>query len=589
VKREKPKSPSNTLHGLLDHKRVGDLDSEGSFTLNMTAAVKMLGAYQLPFDFAWALKFVQAAVAYDGLPLVREMFADEMTAMDEEEMSKHLEARAKYWAFPLSIESICVEQTQDETIFCFPLPWGLERLERAFFEPLGPDRALGHLMTGLWNVAFREKRSFVLVTEDESSIWNGTEFQRVRTRRDTFLGVHISHWPVGQRTPVLKRREAHRINKGVARILAERACLCPIDLWINGERVSPRSLATHPNTSHECLYFGWTFGEPSSLGLSASTKDFIGSPSHMPETVSSAWFVNAHVGHRKLSLMPYNGNSWYLRPKKSRSHLAWLNDGIIIRTDPIDLPKHRTAIFVFTSANHLKTDISGFSLIEDDDYQARYQAACLGVSRGLQNVKRVHSDRVCGVIPGTGVVGGVVAAVAGGTVWASLTGSGLGLLLGGLHFYTIFASKNESFQSKHASALFQKDFQALRQDWLRKFDVLPLDGALLRDLSEEIHRPEEIGWNPGPLRNAHNAVKSELLFQRGQFYLEQGQVAKALRYLEKSDELKPGQWDVLMGLAEACLRLGMDQEASHLVQKIWRLAPQEAPRLRQMLEEIAKD
>jgi hypothetical protein len=65
--------------------------------------------------------------------------------------------------------------------------------------------------------------------------------------------------------------------------------------------------------------------------------------------------------------MPYNGCSSYLRPEQGTSCLAWLSDGVIIRKDPIDPPRHRKVIFAFTSADDLKTDISGFDLVEDEE------------------------------------------------------------------------------------------------------------------------------------------------------------------------------------------------------------------------------
>ena len=113
------KRPSQLEQFLASQQEVGLAESQGAFTIARDEALRKLASFRLPFERAWVLKIVQAAVA-SGAP------------------------------------SLDIKQTSTDTEFHFTAPksWTLDRLEEAFFTPnLSGDRALDHLMAGLWGAS----------------------------------------------------------------------------------------------------------------------------------------------------------------------------------------------------------------------------------------------------------------------------------------------------------------------------------------------------------------------------------------------------------------------------------------------------
>lgn len=173
-------SGPSQLEAFLKSCEQGEVESRGEFSIDVGKALEKLAAYQLPFDYAWVLKIVQAALA------------TETGILD-------------------------VKQTSTDTIFGLSLPWSLDEIEQAFHRPPGSDTALSHLLCGLWAASLDHGRPFLLNSDldsEQSLIWTGCEFQRRTRLEQENSGLVVSHRQLseGSPFPVLGRFTALRIK-----------------------------------------------------------------------------------------------------------------------------------------------------------------------------------------------------------------------------------------------------------------------------------------------------------------------------------------------------------------------------------------
>ena len=109
--------PSQLENFLNSHHSEGRLIDEGSFTLAKEKALSKLASYRLPFEGAWSVKVVQAAVSGG------------------------------------CCHAIDVEIGRKESRFTFQAPpeWTPDALETYFFTPEpGTEDSLNHLTSALW-------------------------------------------------------------------------------------------------------------------------------------------------------------------------------------------------------------------------------------------------------------------------------------------------------------------------------------------------------------------------------------------------------------------------------------------------------
>lgn len=158
----------------------GDLDSQGGFSIAEEKAWEKLGAFQLPFDGAWILKLVQAAVSGGA-------------------------------------ESVKVVQTRSQTSLEFSQveDWQWQDVQKLFFEiDSNSGSAIGHLAVALRALAKSVGNPFfVNFPGDCIVIWDGENFQTVDADGPVFE-IKVSHL-VGAR--VIKAvRFMTSIQKGAA-------------------------------------------------------------------------------------------------------------------------------------------------------------------------------------------------------------------------------------------------------------------------------------------------------------------------------------------------------------------------------------
>ena len=189
------------------------LDSSGYFTVDRQKALEKLAQFQLPSEHHWALKVVQAAVAF-GAP------------------------------------GLEVKLSLSTSEFLFAYGCALEELEEAFYHPEpGPSRALNHLKSALWSVGYGGLRPFQYcpANSGQSLVWTGERFQRVTCQLSSQARLTVS-----QRTRqqdqhslfLLREIEAAQANRQLSLVLSQWAYTCPIPLKVDGHRRDVRGPAS---------------------------------------------------------------------------------------------------------------------------------------------------------------------------------------------------------------------------------------------------------------------------------------------------------------------------------------------------------
>ena len=170
-----------------------------------------MAAFQLPFQGAWILKIVQAAVAGGA--------------------SDCIDIRLK----PLEAE-ICFDLAES---------WSYQEIEASLLAPQPDSRpSYQHLVLGLRGVAFHERRAFCLQLpeQDEALVWNGENMLRQAVKRRSWnCLLEVSHSGLeeceGEFFSRLLNPKARSENAALTQVLHKRCFLCPVPLKLAQTRL----------------------------------------------------------------------------------------------------------------------------------------------------------------------------------------------------------------------------------------------------------------------------------------------------------------------------------------------------------------
>ena len=329
------------------------LDSSGHFTIDRQKALEKLAQFQLPGEHHWALKVVQAAVAFGSAELE-------------------------------------ISLTLSFSQFLFSEGCTLDELEEAFFQPEpGPSRGLNHFKTALWSVGYGGLRPFQYCPahSTESLVWTGERFQRVACR-----AARVDCLTVSQRTRqqdqrslfLLREIEAAQANQQLSEVLVQGAYACPIPLRLGGKRLDVLQHCPQASLSDNVF----------PLGLVSAQGDF-------PKlAVPGASRHFQRVTPKGLPLPNYALTEDFLLPGcfalvtgqmhadvEATCSLLWVLDGVVVAHEAL---AHRAEVSaaVLVSAEGLATDLTGFTLIASELKEAR-KAAALAALTGPVNTLRL--------------------------------------------------------------------------------------------------------------------------------------------------------------------------------------------------------
>lgn len=352
----------------------GDVESQGEFTVSQEKAARKLGRLALPFNYAWVLKIVQAAVAWKSSRIeVRQYRTFTVFAFLPPD-SKDLPSEEQL------VGTLLSRKVSDETplaLFCHGLRGLVEQAGLSFrlilndgdgeFRPIhaGPDATA--------------------LAEEERSVGLGLA---------PGVRLLVGHLPLDQFFMVRyvpKPFLSERADLKIARTLDRYCFLCPVPLILDGRRVD--RLLAHPQwgfrsgrrpvalTPFRCSAF------PSALVPKEFEEKLIAVQTH-PRRAQ-----RTYDGNR-------NGNVWLyldgldpsrepgqlteLKGAVSRRHnLLFVCRGVVVGRYVTSISTRHLGLTVIVAAEGFDTDLSGLSLIHDDRMEEAIRQLMGLVSRRL--------------------------------------------------------------------------------------------------------------------------------------------------------------------------------------------------------------
>jgi hypothetical protein len=347
---------------LQEQGQAGRQEDEGVFTLNEEQALRKLANFQLPFETAWILKVVQAAV------------------------------RA---GFSSKIE-IKLERSECVIAFGADPHWDAETIKRAVLYPgKAVDAALDHLVTGLRALAVKGKRPFSLEFPEGRSalVWSGESFDFEPSQSETCL-LKVRYVDPKERRGLFSGR---RVVAGLTKVLYARCFGCPVPLTLDGKRLD----SFYNNPSHglsndsfpvQVDWFELASIPPlplpkMKLALPTGGLIFPGienlviqnrQDSEIPATSSVFHILCVHFERKSTGRESY----WDITRKPSTVY--WLADGVIIDVEKaLSLPTEVSSCF-YLSADDLETDLSGFKLLKSETRKDRIVQALRAARPSLE-------------------------------------------------------------------------------------------------------------------------------------------------------------------------------------------------------------
>lgn len=448
---------------MASQRAEGEVHGEGSFTLAREKALAKLANFQLPFEGAWAVKVIQAALLVGTGP-------------------------------------ISLRQTSKETVFFFqPDPdWTIDGLEEAFFELEKHTVSLRCLMSALWVTGVGRGCPFLITLpgHQEGLVWNGQEFYRLSQddnenqsrdcdRSDSNLCLRVFHFPAG-RTGVVdwvqQQVSGSRLNAEVSKAVCQLCFASSRELRLDGRRIDGFQFAPEQGWS-ESSFPLWLSPVPCSLppleippGTSSGLRGedlFVNNIKGMDRVAEKALggldlaeetgamlMVTAHAMRAK------SGRRTTWETHSGRCLVYWIRHGIVLRAEPLSIPARCCSIALFLNAQGLKTDLSGLLLQRDDQAVERLRVALKAGDRALQSLDMTILDiLVDSVRKRKKVVAGAMAVVGGGLLMAtSQIQFGALIIAGGMTAY------NAGNEEKQLIEEYREALLGLRLDWRRLSD-----------------------------------------------------------------------------------------------------------------------
>lgn len=295
----------------------GEMTGEGSFTLARRKALDKLAAHTLPFESDWILKVIQAAVASG----VRS--------------------------------SIKVKIERHETVISFAAEscWGMESIERAFYQPEATEeRSLDHLKVALWAAGIEGRRAFRILMPGDTDmlIWNGNRLQRLpRDRRVPRFELAVTPLGVGAVKAFWLGRYmlTNERNADILRTLCQNCFMCPAPLIVDGRHIG----------GLEKLYL------PAGTPVQVCVQELNSHP--LTKGSPPTLVVSGVVNKDQFNTAP------------GESTLRWILDGVTISTENLTRIPTSLCATLFLDAQGMATDLTGLQLQDNEEKRERVKHA----------------------------------------------------------------------------------------------------------------------------------------------------------------------------------------------------------------------
>lgn len=353
---------------LQQHTEEGTKESEGGFTVSHTNAAKKLARFALPRPYAWVSKFVQAAVAW-------------------------------------KCERLRIAQGKELTVFYFEtrhlskLPTEQEIVNTMLSGKIGGTRPIDSFCTGLRSLVEQAKLSFLLVVDDgevrPKPIYAGRHFGRLTEEQrlsDGFrpgpgIAITVAHIPSDVEKPLpIIGGNGHQLR--ISEELDQYCYLSPIPIRVDGLQIDGplRSSLYNSTDRYRPLLVGGvkvesdgepplplpqSFGEKH-LSLLTHPQRALRSYGDSKNDYAAAFLVGWHIP-RILGEYEY--------PHRRFSSVHWVRHGVIVESKKLPVQTFGLGCQIFLNADGLKSDLTGFQLVETADTAEREMRGVRGVGQ----------------------------------------------------------------------------------------------------------------------------------------------------------------------------------------------------------------
>jgi len=313
----------------------------------------------LPFPAAWALQIVQCAVR-EG-----------------------------------AVASIQVELTSREARFHFyTSTFTLAEVEEAYLaEKPHQNIGLRHLVNALKTVGERLKSPFRLTMPkvDEALVWDGESFQRTPVSKPPMkTTLRIKSSSTDKKSWVGGLIERADWNAEIQNALRRRCYTCPVPLIVDGRRLDSLQACWGHGWSPRTYPLALGFAEASIPALPISPGTFEKRPKTKgPEVEKDAAGAMARVSPRSMASVPFLV-TYHLEEKDrtpGESLIYWVEDGVVIETEPLLKARSTTTVGCFVNAEGLDVDPARLNLPKSAERVERKATVRRAVAEELRELK----------------------------------------------------------------------------------------------------------------------------------------------------------------------------------------------------------
>lgn len=352
---------------LEDQAEEGTKDSEGDFTISHQNARRKLAKFALPRKMAWVSKLVQAAVGW-------------------------------------KMKEIIAGQSDTATQFFFytdtpsDLPTENEIVSTLLSGNVAADTPVEHFCLALRAVVEQAEMSFILAINDgdlkPKPIYAGpyyagvSEADRLSDNYDRGVGITLTvrHAPdIDGNTPILNIINQGRFGIPIVEELKAYAYTCPIPIVLSGLHIEGFLDSPIFQGQKTPLYLSGISSlenSPEELPLPPSYEEkFLSYLTHPRRARRSYGGRKKFACAFTLSSKPHNeGQVQMLR----RSTFNWIRDGVVVQTNSLYVPTRLLGLSIYANAEGLRSDLTGFQLVESEDRKEREQEVLekVGVALG---------------------------------------------------------------------------------------------------------------------------------------------------------------------------------------------------------------
>lgn len=363
------------LNEFLSRQEVGGtLDSEGEFTLDTEQAARKMAKFALPEPYSWVLKVVQAAVAWE---------AAQVTVIQSR-------ARTSFTFCPADPALV-------------PGPQGI--VATLLSGSLDASNPLAKLCIAMRALVEQTALSFVLGvnngSEEAETIYAGHDVSALPTEQRVKWGelsepgikLVVSHqcegeFHYGRYAPEFALKEKRHLK--IREQLLRRAFVCPCPILLDGLAINLPLL--NP-------YFGFTPElSPLRVVRIPPKKDCPALPTAgvFQEATLSLWSGPKTASRQPEE--PEEGFAWavwqILRPGAKRkpelgNRLLWVQEGVVVQIERLPVETDFSQLTLVVNAEGLSTDLTGMTLIEQDEREIRKEYAIARASEGIRPVRHI--------------------------------------------------------------------------------------------------------------------------------------------------------------------------------------------------------